>query len=311
MIIFRLALFALALPAAALAAAPTTAPATAPHTVTAAYPFADLIAPRPDLAGAHGMVPPNADGSPAQPAPEPAADPAADPADGPTRAELVDNIIQLVQSVVDQPSWALKGRSIVAVGDNLIITQTPENQRTVVQLMRALRGWREGTLMIEAVWPSLRADRLAAAVKGGTLDALVAKLDPSTPRAVVRSRNGKPVRIASALPPAPAPATLPAKPAGYFAELTANVIRETAGKPPASATLGVYALFDQLDAPPALAMNLVGGFARLTSSLTVPMDHWALIAGMTPAAGAAAPDGTQVYLLVRVTAPDAEAAPEQ
>ncbi len=294
MINLRLALLMLALPATALAAAPATAPATAPHTVTAAYPFADLIGPRPDLAGAHGMVPPNADGSPAEPAP--------DSADGPTRAELVDNLIQLVQSVVDGPSWALKGRSVVAVGDNLIITQTPENQRTVVQLMRALRGWREGTLMIEAVWPSLRADRLAAAVKAGTLDALVDKLDPSTPRAVVRSRNGKPVRIASALPPAPAPATLPAKPAGYFAELTADVIRETAGKPPASATLGVYALFDQLDAPPGTVATPTGGFARLTTGLTVPMDHWALVAGMTPAPGAAAPDGTQVYLLVRVTA---------
>ena len=72
--------------------------------------------------------------------------------EGPTRAELVEGIVQLLQETIDQNSWKDYGGQVGSVRElngQLIVTQTPENHRQIVSLLEKLRETRAIQVMIE------------------------------------------------------------------------------------------------------------------------------------------------------------------
>jgi type II secretory pathway component GspD/PulD (secretin) len=71
---------------------------------------------------------------------------------GPTRQELVEAIIKLIQDTVASDTWKDNGGNIGSVrelGGQLIVTQTPENQRALVKLLDQLREQRALQVTIE------------------------------------------------------------------------------------------------------------------------------------------------------------------
>lgn len=312
----RLLLALTLLPTAALAVGPATAPATRPVTTTVvAYPINDLIAGVPDEADVKASNDPILK-------------------DGPTREELVDNLIQLIQSVVDRPSWRENGGavgSIEAVDGTLLVTQTPENQQMMLMLMEKLRDSRRETILIEAAWAGIPADKLAAAAKAGTLDRLVDGLGPAVPRAMVLCRDGQVARLASGPPNTLEIDLAPARPdaigfrpvvtlrqTGRYLEVTPFAVRNVAGEKAKSASLEVLAILGtgesqamRFPRPITIPLDLGGpqdfswttlreimtDAARLTTSVTVPMDHWAVVGGLKPDAE------KPIYLLARLSVP--------
>ena len=267
---FRLALLMLALPAAAVAAGPATAPTSAPSAaggVIAVYPIRDLIEPIPDFRDEDGMGPPTvaglgysySGGGGGRSIPS-EADPEV------VRRELVDTIIQRLQSTVDGQSWTDNGGgvgSIKEVNGELVITQTAENQRRVKAVLSRLRD-AVPTVQVEAVWATLAAADLAAADTFQKRDELVATLDPATPRAQISCRDGQAVHLASGpassiifdLTPVVAqnavgfdPTVVQVQTGGHL-EFRPVLRTIVAGEPAASAILTVRSTLSRFDAPP-------------------------------------------------------------
>jgi general secretion pathway protein D len=72
---------------------------------------------------------------------------------GPTRQELVDSIIKLIQDTVASESWKDNGGTVGSLRElsgQLIVTQTPENQHQLVKLLEQLRETRAIQVTIEA-----------------------------------------------------------------------------------------------------------------------------------------------------------------
>jgi general secretion pathway protein D len=72
---------------------------------------------------------------------------------GPTRADLVESIIKLIQDTVASDSWKDNGGAIGSIRElqgQLIVTQTPENQRALVGLLEKLREQRAIQVTVEA-----------------------------------------------------------------------------------------------------------------------------------------------------------------
>jgi Flp pilus assembly secretin CpaC len=70
-----------------------------------------------------------------------------------TRADLVDAIIDLIQQTVSADTWKENGGTIGSIRElqgQLIVTQTPENQRALVQLLDQLRETRAIQVTVEA-----------------------------------------------------------------------------------------------------------------------------------------------------------------
>ncbi len=264
----RLALLILALPAA-VAAGPTTVPASAPSAggVIAVYPIRGLIEPILNLRDEDGMGPPNAlgitrryglhGGGGSNP---PQADPEV------TRQELVDTLIQRLQSTVDRESWTDNGGglgSIKEVYGELVITQTANNQKRVKAVLSRLRD-AAPTVQVEAVWATLAAADLAAADTFQKRDQLVATLDPATPRAQISCRDGQAVHLASGpassilfdLTPVVGqnavgfdPTVVQVQTGGHL-EVRPLLRTIVAGEPAASAILTVRSTLSRFDAPP-------------------------------------------------------------
>jgi type II secretory pathway component GspD/PulD (secretin)/tetratricopeptide (TPR) repeat protein len=71
---------------------------------------------------------------------------------GPTRQELVEQITKLITETVAPDSWRDAGGSVGAVRElqgQLIVTQTPENQRSLVNLLEKLRETRAIQVTVE------------------------------------------------------------------------------------------------------------------------------------------------------------------
>jgi general secretion pathway protein D len=71
---------------------------------------------------------------------------------GPTRQELVDQIIKLVTDTVSPDTWRDAGGSVGSLKElsgNLIVTQTPENQHSLVTLLEQLRESRAIQVTVE------------------------------------------------------------------------------------------------------------------------------------------------------------------
>jgi general secretion pathway protein D len=71
---------------------------------------------------------------------------------GPTRQELVEAIIKLIQDTVASDTWKDNGGNVGSIrelGGQLIVTQTPENQRALVKLLDQLREQRALQVTIE------------------------------------------------------------------------------------------------------------------------------------------------------------------
>jgi general secretion pathway protein D len=76
----------------------------------------------------------------------------ADDAAGGTRAELVDQIISLIQDTVASDTWRDNGGNVGTIRElsgQLIVTQTPENQRQLVRLLEQLRETRAIQITVE------------------------------------------------------------------------------------------------------------------------------------------------------------------
>ena len=72
---------------------------------------------------------------------------------GPTREELVESITKLIEDTVATDSWKDNGGSVGALRElqgQLIVTQTPENHRQLVNLLEQLRETRAIQVTIEA-----------------------------------------------------------------------------------------------------------------------------------------------------------------
>jgi hypothetical protein len=71
---------------------------------------------------------------------------------GPTRTELVDSIVKLIQDTVASESWKDNGGNVGSIRElsgQLIVTQTPENQRQLVRLLEQLRETRAIQVTVE------------------------------------------------------------------------------------------------------------------------------------------------------------------
>lgn len=98
--------------------------------------------------------------------------------EGPTRQELVDEIIQLIQDTIASDSWKDNGGSVGSVRElqgQLIVTQTPENQRQLVRLLEQLRETRAIQVTIEARFLSVQRNFLEDV--GVDIDFAFANLD--------------------------------------------------------------------------------------------------------------------------------------
>lgn len=83
--------------------------------------------------------------------------------EGPTRTELVDQIIQLIQDTIATDSWKDNGGPVGTLRElqgQLIVTQTPENQRQLVRLLEQLRETRAIQVTIEARFLSVQRNYL-------------------------------------------------------------------------------------------------------------------------------------------------------
>lgn len=83
--------------------------------------------------------------------------------EGPTRTELVDQIIQLIQDTIATDSWKDNGGPVGTLRElqgQLIVTQTPENQRQLVRLLEQLRETRAIQVTIEARFLSVQRNFL-------------------------------------------------------------------------------------------------------------------------------------------------------
>lgn len=83
--------------------------------------------------------------------------------EGPTRTELVDQIIQLIQDTIASDSWKDNGGAVGSLRElqgQLIVTQTPENQRQLVRLLEQLRETRAIQVTIEARFLSVQRNFL-------------------------------------------------------------------------------------------------------------------------------------------------------
>jgi len=83
--------------------------------------------------------------------------------EGPTRVELVDEIIRLIQDTVASDSWKDNGGAVGSLRElqgQLIVTQTPENQRQLVRLLEQLRETRAIQVTIEARFLSVQRNFL-------------------------------------------------------------------------------------------------------------------------------------------------------
>jgi type II secretory pathway component GspD/PulD (secretin) len=72
---------------------------------------------------------------------------------GPTRTDLVESIIKLIQDTVASDTWKDNGGAIGSIRElqgQLIVTQTPENQRALVGLLEKLREQRAIQVTVEA-----------------------------------------------------------------------------------------------------------------------------------------------------------------
>ena len=323
-----LALIALATPAAHA----QDKPATEPAVVTRVYPVADLLGTRvPNFLNRPPLVPPTDVGI--APSPATVADPSVGnicfPSPPGTQPDPVDSLIELIEASVARDTWASSGGipgSISALASQLVVTQTEENQQQVADLLAALRKGSAINVRIEAAWPTLAAADLDAAERGGALDRLVAALDPATPRGRITCLNGQVVHLAAGpavtvvtgLAPTTNPAafapTTAAVQAGAFLELNPLLIGEPHG-PATRAILSLRSVLSRFDGPPtpipsattrpaALSIDRLSmSVAHLAATVALPLGRWTVIGGLTPDATATQRDGTQVYLLVRVTAP--------
>ena len=71
---------------------------------------------------------------------------------GPTRQDLIDNITKLIEDTVSTDSWKDNGGSVGALRElegQLIVTQTPENHRQLVNLLEQLREERAIQVTVE------------------------------------------------------------------------------------------------------------------------------------------------------------------
>src|SRR4029077_16079526 len=71
---------------------------------------------------------------------------------GPTRQELVDAIIKLIQDTVASETWKDNGGTVGSLRElsgQLIVTQTPENQHQLIKLLEQLRETRAIQVTIE------------------------------------------------------------------------------------------------------------------------------------------------------------------
>ena len=264
------------------AAQPTTEDAPA-ETTTVVYPISDLIEPVPDFPDTDGMGPPNRPpavsttyggggglyGGLTRDQP--------DQKQGLSRDEVVDIIVQALQSIVDRDSWTDNGGiigSVKLLNGKLFITQTPENQKRVEAFLRDLRS-RTPTVEVEAAWPTLAAADLDAANATDKLDQLVRTLAPSTPRARIACRDGQSVHLASGpsstivldLTPIVGQNAVGWDPTvslvqtGGFLQLRPVLRTIVEGEPPTSAVLTVRSVLSRFDAPPE---QLPGPFLAAT-----------------------------------------------
>ena len=70
----------------------------------------------------------------------------------PTRQDLVDSIVKLIEDTVSTDSWKDNGGTVGSLRElsgQLIVTQTPENQRNLVKLLEQLRETRAIQVTIE------------------------------------------------------------------------------------------------------------------------------------------------------------------
>jgi general secretion pathway protein D len=82
---------------------------------------------------------------------------------GGTRAELVDQIVSLIQDTVASDSWRDNGGQVGTIRElsaQLIVTQTPENQRQLVRLLEQLRETRAIQITVETRFLTVRRNFL-------------------------------------------------------------------------------------------------------------------------------------------------------
>src|SRR5207249_4215477 len=73
-------------------------------------------------------------------------------ANQPTRQDLVDSIIKLIEDTVSTETWKDNGGTVGSLRElsgQLIVTQTPENQRNLIKLLEQLRETRAIQVTIE------------------------------------------------------------------------------------------------------------------------------------------------------------------
>ena len=100
--------------------------------------------------------------------------------EGRTREELIEEITTLIKDTVDPDSWRDNGGSVGSIRElsgQLIVTQTPKNQREVVSLLEGLRETRAIQVTVEEVETSANRIREAMELQAQTVTMITAAVD--------------------------------------------------------------------------------------------------------------------------------------
>jgi type II secretory pathway component GspD/PulD (secretin) len=150
---------------------PQAATAEAARSVTRVYDIRDLIFAL-DKSEPSTIVPPTRLGQrpPAvKPPTPPSTQPTAEPARGPETPEsLTEEVVDLIRETVDPESWRDNGGTVGAIrslSGQLIVTQSPENQRQIANLFEQLRQTRARHVTVQARWVALSQADLKAVAK--------------------------------------------------------------------------------------------------------------------------------------------------
>lgn len=180
------------------------APSRPPETLTNVYDIRDLLIQRREYPSDSALVPPTRIGErrtpavgtprPGDGAGQPTSRPSAEVGLAPTRQQMVEDWTTLIKETVDPDGWRDNGGSYGAIRElqgQLIVTNSEENHRQIVNLLTQLRRTSARLVTVRAHWAFLSAADLATVVKPLEEDPALFEVD----LAALEKLEGEPVQL--------------------------------------------------------------------------------------------------------------------
>lgn len=317
--------------------------------VTRVYEVSDLSRRAPDFPAPRNLLEqPSARPIPLPPAQQilvngkPLSVPSRPQESGPEQASLdwkLRELVPTIQGAIEPDSWRDTGGAIGSVrvlGDNLIITHTPQTHEQIGRLLEALRTSRGGIVRIRADWLLLKPEQLASILEKNPATATLPDVnrealsqlpaDAYHYRGETVAMNHQTVHLGSGLgrtvltdlDPVVANGAAAYDPqiemfdSGVLMQVTPTVI-QSAGVTllDLEARMGEWGpgAFEQVPMGPATqpagphAIERVSQYVqRLATTVRVPLGKPVLVGGMTMRPSLESPDSRQLYLVLQADA---------